>query len=239
MNFFKGLFGKKTGNKTNLEPEVTTKLNETTNKKEGVYYEKDNIGTRILTADRNQAAYNSWVLNGSPEIGVINYHFKTKKEAYSAMMEIPCIKLAADSKNLISLEIIEFGVFLDSDNDNDWEAFLQGQSLSLSSFKSAEASFIKHNGKKIFSKEPKNPEQTKAKPENMPRVTNSSGVKFIRNTNVEMMGVTGTKEIYEAPDKKSAIEFLKTKTILKQYYFIEIETPDGWVGKDIDGVYET
>ncbi len=204
-----------------------------------IYTEKDNIGTRILTADRNQAAYNTWVASGSKLIGSIYYAFKTKEEAYNAMLEIPCIKLASDTGELISTEILEFGVFWDSYNNEYWEAFLQGSSLSFSTFQAAEKSFIKHNGRKIVSVEPKKVGSKKTAGSTKLNVDLNAGVQFVCNKNVVIMGITGTKEIYKAPNKSIAIEFLKSKKIIKQYYYIEIETPNGWVGKDIDGVYES
>jgi hypothetical protein len=54
-----------------------------------------------------------------------------------------------------------------------------------------------------------------------------------------VQGITCIKDIYEAPNKIIAIKYLKLKNINKQYHYIEIDTPDGWVGKDIDGMYET
>jgi hypothetical protein len=203
-----------------------------------VYNEKDNIGTRILTADRNQAAYSVWAMKGMIPHGNIYYGFKSKEEAYLAMLDIPCIKLASDSKELICTEIIEFGVYWDSYNDKYWEAFLQGPALTPDIYLAAEKSFIRHNGIKICSKEPvgdnSKPKTVLKKPQ--PNMSNS--VKFIKKSNVSMMGITGTKEIYEAPNKSVAIEFLKSKQVSKQYYYIEIETPDGLFGKDIDGGYE-
>lgn len=240
MNLFKKLFSKSPEINSNLQRETTVLPNATGGKETAkLYYEKDNIGTRILTADRNLAAYTTWVSNGSPPCGSIYYGFKTKEEAYSAMTEIPCIKIAADSKNLVCLEILEFGVYWDSDNNKYWEAFLQGTSLTLSTYKAAETSFVKHKGVKLVTVEPKLAEPKKATNTSKANTNASAGVQFVCNKNVIMMGITGTKEIYKAPDKIIALEFLKSKTINKQYYFIEIETPDGWVGKDIDGVYET
>jgi hypothetical protein len=221
MNFLEKIFGTKK-RKENIQ----------------VYYEKDNIGTRILTADRNKAAYSTWAMNGMKPHGNIYYGFKTKEEAFAAMVDIPCIKIASDSKNLICLDIIEFGVYWDSYNDKYWEAFLQGPALTLDTYLAAEKSFIRHKGIRISSKEPV-AEQTKPKTvAPKPNQNKTSSVKFVEKKNISMMGITGTKEIYEAPDKSVAIEFLKSKQVSKQYYYIEIETPDGLVGKDIDGVYE-
>ena len=52
-------------------------------------------------------------------------------------------------------------------------------------------------------------------------------------------GGIGTKKIYTAPDKESALVFLRTQDTSRPFYYVEIKTPSGWVGKDKDGVYET
>ena len=44
--------------------------------------------------------------------------------------------------------------------------------------------------------------------------------------------------LYEAPNKSSAIEFLKTKTVSQNSYFIVVETPEGRVVKDIQGIFD-
>jgi hypothetical protein len=222
MNFFQKIFG------TKIEKDNSH-----------VYKEKDNIGTRILTADRYWASCDAWYLNGSPAMGAIYYSFKTKNDAYAAIREIPCIKVASDSKNLICLEIIEFGIFLNTDNNNSWDIFLQGPSLSISTHNEAKKSFIKHNGKKIVDTPPIN---TKKKQNNNVSESDELAGKtviFVRNTVQIVQGFTCTKDIYEAPNKSMALEYLKSKNVNKQYYYIEIETPEGWVGKDIDGIYET
>ena len=222
MNFLQKIFGAITGKSINQ-----------------VYFEKDNVGTRILTADRNQAAYSAWTMNGMNSQGNIYYGFNTKEEAYSAMAEIPCIKIASDSKNLISLEIIEFGVYWDTYNDKYWEAFLQGPALTSKIYHAAEKSFISHKGIKISCVEPIENKSNSMEVPQKPGKNKTNSVKFIEKSNTSMMGVTSIKEIYEAPNKSVALEFLKSKKISKQYYYIEIETPDGWVGKDIDGIYES
>lgn len=73
-------------------------------------------------------------------------------------------------------------------------------------------------------------------------------VKFIKKIKKEedIMGnvTTLTYEIYSAANKKQAIDFIKTKSVTKDWYFIEvnvgdINNPDVVIGLDINGQYET
>jgi len=73
------------------------------------------------------------------------------------------------------------------------------------------------------------------------------GVKFIKKVKKEenIMGtmMTLTYEIYSAANKKQAIDFLKTKSVTKEWYFIEVKVgdinnPDVVIGVDINGNYE-
>jgi len=73
------------------------------------------------------------------------------------------------------------------------------------------------------------------------------GVKFIEEIKKEenIMGAitTLTYEIYNAANKKQAIEFLRTKSVRKEWYFIEVKVgdvnnPEVVIGVDINGHYE-
>lgn len=66
----------------------------------------------------------------------------------------------------------------------------------------------------------------------------TSGVEFVGNEYQERMGVTFTYEVYKAKSKQEALAFLKTKSVDKQYYYIEVETPEGNFGRDINGIYD-
>jgi hypothetical protein len=71
--------------------------------------------------------------------------------------------------------------------------------------------------------------------------TGSSGIKFIREEK-GVDAVLGTepavKRIYSAPNRDSAIEFLRRNPVSKRMFFIEIDTPEGRVGRDINGLYD-
>lgn len=47
-----------------------------------------------------------------------------------------------------------------------------------------------------------------------------------------------TYEVYKANSKEQALAFLKTKTVTKKLYYIEVETPEGSFGRDINGMYD-
>jgi hypothetical protein len=46
-----------------------------------------------------------------------------------------------------------------------------------------------------------------------------------------------TYEIYQAPNREQALAFLKCKVVTKQHYYVEVETPDGTLGRDLNGIY--
>lgn len=47
----------------------------------------------------------------------------------------------------------------------------------------------------------------------------------------------GTYEVYTAPSKADALSFLEKYKVAKQHFYVEVETPEGPVGKDIMGIY--
>ena len=204
-------------------------------KKEQQYLEKDNVGTRIDSEKKSQNWTNAWELQGKPQIGSIYYGFDKKSDAYVAMLEIPCIKKTTDTKQLICLEVLQFGVYFES-NPNRWIACLMSSSLTMQTFNNAKKSFKKHNGQEVSSSRP-NQKNVKSHPPKASKST-ASDVKFIRNIDLSKQGGIGTKKIYKAPNKAIALAFLKKKQINDSFFYIEIETPEGWVGKDKEGVYD-
>ena len=71
------------------------------------------------------------------------------------------------------------------------------------------------------------------------------GVKFVRMKyrDDDSFGVRYTYEVYTAENKKQAWEFIKTKSVNKKHYYIEVNVgdvndPEVIVGLDIQGTYE-
>jgi hypothetical protein len=48
----------------------------------------------------------------------------------------------------------------------------------------------------------------------------------------------GTFEVYKANSKEQALAFLKTKSVTEKLYYIQVETPEGNFGRDINGMYD-
>ena len=46
-----------------------------------------------------------------------------------------------------------------------------------------------------------------------------------------------TYEVYKAPGREQALAFLKSKVVDKQMYYVEVETPEGICGRDVNGIY--
>jgi hypothetical protein len=63
-------------------------------------------------------------------------------------------------------------------------------------------------------------------------------VDFLWKKNKMLEGFPATEERYRAPDKATAIEFLKKKTVQEKSYFIVVETQEGLIVKDIQGVFD-
>lgn len=72
-----------------------------------------------------------------------------------------------------------------------------------------------------------------------------NGIKFIRKytktkkTSSGLGKVEFTYERYKAASVNQAIDFLNTRSVSFNYYYIEIDTPKGLIGKDIEGMYKT
>lgn len=47
-----------------------------------------------------------------------------------------------------------------------------------------------------------------------------------------------TYKIYVGQSKDSALEFLRSQSVTKNFYYIIVETPDGNWGLDINGIYQ-
>lgn len=217
MNFFKKLFG---GNQNN----------DAANKN---YYERDNIGLRQQTKGEGESYFVS-LFTRDPE-SILFYFFPDKAKAESALSEVPCIKIAKDSGKFICTEIINFGVFeaYDEDGRPIWAALLAGKNLTVETWEEGKKAFIKNGGRA----------RREDKIDNMPHRTvqpkaNKTQVKFIKKENRIMAGFPATQEIYEASSKSDAIEFLKGKTVSQKSYFIVVDTPQGKVVKDIQGIFD-
>jgi hypothetical protein len=66
-------------------------------------------------------------------------------------------------------------------------------------------------------------------------------IKQVATTSVEFSKTEQRKqftyEVYNAPNREQALAFLKAKVVDKKMYYIEVETPEGTFGRDLNGIY--
>lgn len=71
------------------------------------------------------------------------------------------------------------------------------------------------------------------------KLFSKSSVKYVEKTYRQdpITGEEFTYEVYRAESKDEAMKFLKKKVVNKKRYYIEVDTPESTVGKDIMGIY--
>ena len=238
MNFLKKLFSKSGVQDTTESQSKFQKLTEA-----------DNLGTRCETQDRGET-YFITLTQKDPE-PIIFYFFDNKDNATKALSNVSCIAVADDSGKLICTDILTFGVFpaVDTDDSLTWGALLAGKNLTYDVWVETQKSFKNFGGRMRREDKPIKSSPTKQKKDSDSRsvkcsdkqrdkVRKNNKVKFSHNINLADNGGIGTKNIYKAPSKDVALKYLKSKNITEPYYYVEIETPDGWFGKDKDGTYD-
>ncbi len=235
MNLFKRIWKKKEkGIPKSLSVLTNEKQKEDSSKE---LREKDNIGTRCETEDRGKA-YFATLFQKDPE-PILFYFFDTKEKATEALSEVSCIATAKDSMKLICTEILTFGVFpaVDQNDSRTWGALLAGNNLSNALWLEARGCLKRHGGKMRRDDEPQNTSKQQVRPESKNKGYSKS-VTFVEDVDLSSQGGVGNKKIYKAPNKQTALEFLKSQDTNRPFFYIEIETPNGWVGKDKDGIYD-
>jgi hypothetical protein len=235
MSIWRRLFG--SGNRERKEESEADPISQSTTGGEE-FRERDNVGTRCETEDRGNT-YFATLFQKDPE-PILFYFFDTKEKATEALSAVSCMAVAKDSGKLISTEILTFGVFpaVDHDDSRTWGALLAGNSLTNDLWSEARECLKMHGGR--MRREDK-PDKATLKQQASTGRTNKDGtsaVTFVEDIDLARQGGVGSKKIYKAPDKESALEFLKSQDTSRPYFYVEIETPSGWVGKDKDGIYE-
>lgn len=194
-----------------------------------VWYEKDNLGTRQDTFDKAAAYWTARrrLVKKSP---FVLFVFKNEKEAREALLELPCIHVAADSNQLICTDVLYFGYYpiLDS-----FEAILCGEDLTYELWEQARNSFIRHGG---TLKNEEAPDKMDTAQSRTPVQLDS--VKFVKEQHVQDQYGDTVYRVYEAPDADTAKEFLSRNPVDRPLFFIVVETPDGSYGRDINGIYK-
>jgi hypothetical protein len=201
-----------------------------------LYYERDNLGTRYDSHDKVLDYWEKYIF-GKPNDPHIFYDMPSEQDAVNAMLSLPPFKLAADSGKIISTEVLQFGVFDKSEvyGEPIWGFFLAGKQITLELFNLATVSCQKYNGSnaKLIS-----PPQEASNNILELYDNDTDNVEFDSKQEIDVLGIVAVRVFYKARTKKSALEFLKNTDVNKGLYYIIVSTPDGFFGKDINGIYE-
>lgn len=193
--------------------------------------ERDNVGTRQHTFDQ-AVAY--WTMrNMRQEFDPFTlYVFDSEAAARKALLELDCIHQARDTGNLICTEPLIFGYY--STPDRHYEAIVAGASLSHELWQKAKESFEKHGGRRKSEQEPeKQPTHVTKKPPDI-----ASKIRLVRKYTDENRPGNPTYEDYECDDVEAAKDFLMTRSVDKEQYYVTVKTPMGTWGLDIKGLYK-
>lgn len=221
MNFWKKLFGgEPLENKPSSEPETSGTRE---------YTEQDNIGTRFDTENKCEGYFIAQSQHG-PE-PIVYYWFDDKETAVRAFSEVSCMAIATDSGKLICTETLNFGLFKPS--SDVWGAFLAGKSLSYNLWKEARECFEKHGGKLRREEEPPKETVQTSKKAGDPKL-----VSFSHERRDPSSGVEAIYRHHNAPDKASALAWLKENPVDKRFFFLVVDTPEGTIARDIQGIFE-
>jgi len=198
------------------------------------YLEKDNRGTRQDSESHANAYWMSRMLSPKKD-PFIMYTFVTEKDAREALLELPCIHVAEDSKKLICTEILTFGCY--STTSGICEAIITGDDLSYELWEQAKESFIKHGGK------PRGQGELKPEKRDVFVKKESTAQKekalFVReDRRRDKTGKTTIYRIYKAPDAASAKVFLEQNPVNQNFYYFIVETPEGNYCRDRLGLYK-
>lgn len=192
--------------------------------------ENDNVGTRHDSAAKAMSYWMGERLNSTRKDPFVLYTFPSADKARQALLEVPCIQIATNTKNLICTESLCFGYY---ECDGKIEAVLGGGDLTRELWQKARDSFSRHGGCVKTEQEPAistSAADTKnAHPEK---------VVFVREDRQQDGRETLIYRIHRGPDGESAKAFLKQNPVNRAGYFIVVETPEGNYCRDSQGIYQ-
>jgi hypothetical protein len=191
------------------------------------YTELDNKGS---LQDTSSKATSYWIarMQSKEKAPFVLYTFSNESAAREALLQVPCIHVAEETKKLICEEVLYYGYY--KVGDGQWEVILCGHNLTNELWTEARTAFIKHGGVR---KNEQEPTQGNASVKSEP-VGDASKVHFVR----EDGDSTATWRVHSAPNKADAMAFLEQHPVTKALHYIVVETPEGIYGRDKDGFYQ-
>ncbi len=197
------------------------------------FYERDNMGTRQESVSQAMSYWMVERMGKAEKPPFTLFTMPSAQAAEEALLELPFIHKAVDSGKLICDRLMTFGYYETTENGiptGEYEALVAGSDLTLDEFKLAEKAFTKRGGKC------KNHDAPAAGVKVQNTQGNASRTRF--KEKVKGNDGISTYEVYTAPDKASAMAYLKTRLVTQRLYYIVVETPEGNFGRDINGFYQ-
>ena len=197
------------------------------------YYERDNMGTRQESMSQAMSYWMVERMGKAEKPPFTLFTMPSAQAAEEALLELPFIHKASDSGKLICDRLMTFGFYETTENGiptGEYEALVTGSDLTLEEYYLAEDAFTRRGGKC------KNHDAPTADV----KVQNSQGNVSRTRYKETVKGNDGisTYEVYIAPDKASAMAYLKTRPVTQRLYYIVVETPEGNFGRDVNGFYQ-
>lgn len=195
------------------------------------FTEKDNVGTRQSTFDQAVAYWNMRNMRQKFDPFVL-YVFSNEAGARNALLELDCVHEAKNSGKLICTEPLVFGYY--RTDGGQCEAIIAGENLSHDLWQKAKEGFEKHGGRRKNDQEP----EMQAAPITKKSPDFASKVKLVRKYTDRNRPGNPMYEDYECDDAELAKEFLLTKSVDREQYYVTVKTPMGIWGMDIKGLYK-
>jgi hypothetical protein len=170
-------------------------------------------------------------LNSTRKDPFVMFTFTKGEDARDALLELPCIHVASDSKKLICTERLIFGYYA---IENVYEAILCGDALTIDLWEHAKASFSKHGGQRKNDLAPARHAASTPKAQ----VAQPEKVVFVTEQRNPGMGGTAIYRVHRGPDEQSAMAWLQQNPVTQNLLYLVVETPDGNFCRDLMGIYK-
>lgn len=193
----------------------------------------DNVGIRYRDADHAHAAWlASHLTTYTP---VVIYHFPTLDDAQQAIRQLSDIHEAADTGELISDEVIEFGCY--RNDEGQGEVIVCGKEMMPALWREAMDKLAAAGGTLYRQQEPKQGGQrTEDRGQRSEGGGQTRGAVAVAFVNEHQKGIN-TYRVHRGPSKAAAMAFLQAHSVNRNFFYLAVETPEGNFGRDIDGIY--
>ncbi len=189
----------------------------------------DNLGT---FQDTLKKSFTYW-MSERPKLEIkdpfVRYTFTSMEEARVAVMELPCMRIAQDTRVAICTELLIYGWY--QVDEGRYEAILCGPDMTWNLWQAAKKSFKMHGG---VLKDELSPSEHSIDYHMAPLTTPV----FCKEEHVFSPDRKIIHKLYSAPNILSAIEFLKQNPVTQEDFKIIVETPDGVYFRDIHGIFK-